>query len=195
LDDFGTGYSSLAYFRNLSADLIKIDQSFVRDMLEDPNDLGIVDSVVRLAQAFNRPVIAEGVETLEHGAALLLLGCKLAQGYGVARPMPADQLLPWMVQWKTAAAWRHLPAVCTSTDKLALRAATRSHHRWMAMVMQTLEAVMVQHGCRPVPAVAAVRQALFSAVGPATRSQNHVADELAWHAWGVQMKPATVCRN
>jgi diguanylate cyclase (GGDEF)-like protein/PAS domain S-box-containing protein len=142
LDDFGTGYSSLAYFRNLSVDLIKIDQSFVRDMLDDPNDLGIVDSVVRLAQAFNRPVIAEGVETLEHGAALLLLGCTLAQGYGVARPMPAEQLVPWIAQWQADAAWQQLPEVCTTTDKLALRAATRSHHRWMASVTQTIEAVL-----------------------------------------------------
>jgi diguanylate cyclase (GGDEF)-like protein/PAS domain S-box-containing protein len=142
LDDFGTGYSSLAYFRNLSVDLIKIDQSFVRDMLDDPNDLGIVDSVVRLAQAFNRPVIAEGVETLEHGAALLLLGCTLAQGYGVARPMPAEQLVPWLAQWQADAAWQQLPEVCTTTDKLALRAATRSHHRWMASVNQTIEAVL-----------------------------------------------------
>jgi diguanylate cyclase (GGDEF)-like protein/PAS domain S-box-containing protein len=142
LDDFGTGYSSLAYFRNLSVDLIKIDQSFVRDMLDDPNDLGIVDSVVRLAQAFNRPVIAEGVETLEHGAALLLLGCTLAQGYGVARPMPAEQLVPWLAQWQADAAWQQLPEVCTTTDKLALRAATRSHHRWMASVTQTIEAVL-----------------------------------------------------
>jgi len=191
LDDFGTGYSSLAYFRNLSVDLIKIDQSFVRDMLEDPNDLGIVDSVVRLAQAFNRPVIAEGVETLEHGAALLLLGCKLAQGYGVARPMPADQLLPWMAQWTTAAAWRHLPAVCASTDKLALRAATRSHHRWMAMVMETLEAVMAQHDAaadlppcrfghwfRSSGGVQYGTQALFTQLGQQHEAVHHVADEL-----------------
>ncbi len=142
LDDFGTGYSSLAYFRNLPVDVIKIDQSFVRDMLDDPNDLGIVDSVVRLAQAFNRPVIAEGVETLEHGAALLQLGCTLAQGYGVARPMPADQLLPWMTHWQTTTPWQHLGPVCPSTDKLALRAATRSHHLWIATVVQTLEGVM-----------------------------------------------------
>ncbi len=145
LDDFGTGYSSLAYFRNLSVDLIKIDQSFVRDMLDDPNDLGIVDSVVRLAQAFNRPVIAEGVETLEHGAALLLLGCTLVQGYGVARPMPADLLPGWIDHWKTTAPWRVLPAVCVSADKLTLRAATRSHQRWMATVAQTLEAAMLSH--------------------------------------------------
>jgi diguanylate cyclase (GGDEF)-like protein len=149
LDDFGTGYSSLAYFRNLSVDLIKIDQSFVRDMLDDPNDLGIVDSVVRLAQAFNRPVIAEGVETLEHGSALLLLGCTLVQGYGVARPMPAEQLLAWMGHWKTTAPWQYLPDVCTTADKLTLRAATRSHLRWTAMVVETLEAMLHSQDVAP----------------------------------------------
>ena len=149
LDDFGTGYSSLAYFRNLSVDLIKIDQSFVRDMLDDPSDLGIVDSVVRLAQAFNRPVIAEGVETLEHGSALLLLGCTLMQGYGVARPMPADLLPDWMEHWKATKPWRQLPDVCVSPEKLTLRAATRSHQRWMATVAQTLEGVMHCQGDAP----------------------------------------------
>jgi diguanylate cyclase (GGDEF)-like protein/PAS domain S-box-containing protein len=89
LDDFGTGYSSLTYLRKLPFDLLKIDQSFVRDMLKDPDDRGIVEGVIRLAAAFDREVIAEGVETMEHGAALLQLGCKLAQGYGIAKPMPA----------------------------------------------------------------------------------------------------------
>ena len=79
LDDFGTGYSSLSYFRNLPVDVLKIDQSFVLDMLDDPSDLGIVESVVRLAHAFNRPVIAEGVETLEHGALLVRIGAGSAR--------------------------------------------------------------------------------------------------------------------
>jgi EAL domain-containing protein (putative c-di-GMP-specific phosphodiesterase class I) len=105
LDDFGTGYSSLSYFRSLPVDMVKIDQSFVRDMLEDPNDLGIVDSVLRLSQAFKRPVIAEGVETLQHGRALLQLGCELAQGYGVARPMPAERVPDWIDQWTREAVW------------------------------------------------------------------------------------------
>ncbi|MBY0465509.1 MAG: EAL domain-containing protein, partial [Burkholderiales bacterium] len=191
LDDFGTGYSSLAYFRNLSVDLIKIDQSFVRDMLDDPNDLGIVDSVVRLAQAFNRPVIAEGVETLEHGAALLLLGCTLAQGFGVARPMPADQLLPWVARWQTAAAWQHLPEVCASTDKLALRAATRSHHRWMASVTQTLETVLTQqdsgadlppcrfgHWFRSAGSAQYGTQAAFVQLGKQHDTVHNMADDL-----------------
>jgi EAL domain-containing protein (putative c-di-GMP-specific phosphodiesterase class I) len=92
LDDFGTGYSSLTYLKRLRVALLKIDQSFVRDMLDDPDDLAILQGVIGLAAAFKREVIAEGVETVAHGTALLQLGCELAQGYGIARPMPADQL-------------------------------------------------------------------------------------------------------
>ena len=108
LDDFGTGYSSLAYFRTLPVDVIKIDQSFVRDMLQDADDHGIVQSVVYLAHAFHRPVIAEGVETLAHAAALLRLGCHLGQGYGIARPMPAEQLQAWAADWQHQQLWRSL---------------------------------------------------------------------------------------
>jgi EAL domain-containing protein (putative c-di-GMP-specific phosphodiesterase class I) len=74
---------------------LKIDQSFVRDMLDDPDDLAILEGVLGLAIAFRRQVIAEGVETVEHGKMLLQLGCELAQGYGIARPMPADELPGW----------------------------------------------------------------------------------------------------
>jgi len=110
LDDFGTGYSSLTYLRKLPVDTLKIDQSFVRDMLTDVEDLDIVEGVIRLAGAFDRQVIAEGVETMAHGAKLLELGCRLAQGYGIARPMPADQFVEWSVRWKTEARWRDLRA-------------------------------------------------------------------------------------
>jgi diguanylate cyclase (GGDEF)-like protein/PAS domain S-box-containing protein len=109
LDDFGTGYSSLAYFRTLPVDMIKIDQSFVRDMLVDTDDHGIVQSVVQLARAFQRPVIAEGVETLAHAAALIQMGCPLAQGFGIARPMPADQLADWAQQWALQRPWQNRP--------------------------------------------------------------------------------------
>ena len=64
--------------------------------------------MIRLANAFHREVIAEGVETLEHGAALMALGCHLAQGYGIARPMPADQFMAWAEQWQTERAWLSL---------------------------------------------------------------------------------------
>jgi diguanylate cyclase (GGDEF)-like protein/PAS domain S-box-containing protein len=96
LDDFGTGYSSLAHIRNLSADTIKIDQSFVRDMLDDPNDYAIIDSVIGLSDSFNRAVIAEGVENTDQGLMLLVMGCEFAQGYGIARPMPASKFLDWL---------------------------------------------------------------------------------------------------
>jgi diguanylate cyclase (GGDEF)-like protein/PAS domain S-box-containing protein len=106
LDDFGTGYSSLTYLKRLPAYLIKIDQSFVRDMLDDPDDLAIVEGVVGLAKAFQRDVIAEGVETVAHGAALVKLGCKLAQGYGIARPMPPANIPKWLADWKADESWR-----------------------------------------------------------------------------------------
>lgn len=106
LDDFGTGYSSLTHLRRLPTNLIKIDQSFVRDMLTDPDDLAIVEGVIALAKSFKREVIAEGVETIAHGTALLQLGCELAQGYGIARPMPAADIPEWVNDWKPDKAWK-----------------------------------------------------------------------------------------
>jgi diguanylate cyclase (GGDEF)-like protein/PAS domain S-box-containing protein len=109
LDDFGTGYSSLTYLKRLHVSLLKIDQSFVRDMLDDTDDLAILQGVIGLAAAFKRQVIAEGVETVAHGTLLLQLGCELAQGYGIARPMPADQLPDWATAWQPDPAWSELP--------------------------------------------------------------------------------------
>ena len=109
LDDFGTGYSSLTYLKRLRVAMLKIDQSFVRDMLDDPDDLAILEGVIGLAAAFKREVIAEGVETVAHGTALLQLGCELAQGYGIARPMPADRLAAWKSTWRPDDVWSELP--------------------------------------------------------------------------------------
>jgi diguanylate cyclase (GGDEF)-like protein/PAS domain S-box-containing protein len=106
LDDFGTGYSSLTYLKRLPVAVLKIDQSFVRDMLDDVDDLAILKGVIGLAQAFAREVMAEGVETEAHGRALLALGCELAQGYGIARPMPAAQVPDWVAAWQPFASWR-----------------------------------------------------------------------------------------
>jgi diguanylate cyclase (GGDEF)-like protein/PAS domain S-box-containing protein len=105
LDDFGTGYSSLTYLKYLPAQTLKIDQSFVRDMLEDADDLAIVKGVVGLARVFGREVIAEGVETQAHGALLQTIDCALAQGYGIARPMPAQAVLPWVHGWHANPSW------------------------------------------------------------------------------------------
>ncbi|MET0322998.1 MAG: EAL domain-containing protein [Duganella sp.] len=107
LDDFGTGYSSMSYLKRLPADVLKIDQSFVRNMLEDRDDLHLVSAVIGLARSFGRQVIAEGVETVEHGALLMRLGCDLVQGYGIARPMPADQVLAWVAAFgERAPTWQ-----------------------------------------------------------------------------------------
>ena len=95
LDDFGTGFSSLSYLKRLPAETIKIDQSFVRGILEDEDDLTLVSAIVALATAFQRHAVAEGVETAEQAARLLALGCERAQGFGIARPMPAHEVLSW----------------------------------------------------------------------------------------------------
>jgi diguanylate cyclase (GGDEF)-like protein/PAS domain S-box-containing protein len=95
LDDFGTGYSSLTYLRKLPVDTLKVDQSFVRNMLADTADCGIVEGVLRMARAMGLQVVAEGAETAAHCAALSAMGCELAQGYGIARPMAPELLPAW----------------------------------------------------------------------------------------------------
>ncbi len=120
LDDFGTGYSSLTYLKRLSVSQIKIDQSFVQNMLNDPDDLSILEGIISLANAFHRQAIAEGVETVEHGTLLLQLGCELAQGFGIARPMPAHELPQWYASWCPDPAWLHLGPVSSKVLPLIL---------------------------------------------------------------------------
>lgn len=95
LDDFGTGYSSLSYLSKFDVDVLKIDQSFIRDMAEDQGDHAIVQGIVALAKAFDLGTVAEGVETDVHYQTLLHMGCEWVQGYGIARPMPVADLIQW----------------------------------------------------------------------------------------------------
>ena len=90
LDDFGTGFSSLAYLRKLPLDQLKVDQSFVRDLPDDPDALKIARTIVNLGRDLNLEVVAEGVETEAQRSTLLAMGCHLFQGYLLARPMPVD---------------------------------------------------------------------------------------------------------
>jgi diguanylate cyclase (GGDEF)-like protein/PAS domain S-box-containing protein len=108
LDDFGTGYSSLMYLKRLPVNQLKIDQSFVGGMLENTDDMAILQGVLGLASAFRHEVIAEGVETAVHGTRLLQLGCELAQGYFIARPMPAAAMPDWMANWQPDPVWRNI---------------------------------------------------------------------------------------
>jgi diguanylate cyclase (GGDEF)-like protein/PAS domain S-box-containing protein len=130
LDDFGTGYSSLTYLKRLPASTLKIDQSFVSDMLEDPENLNILEGVLGLASAFHRQVIAEGVETVEHGLMLLQLGCELAQGYGIARPMPECEISVWISSWRPDPRWGQVPPIHSGNRSLLY--ACVEHRAWIA---------------------------------------------------------------
>jgi EAL domain-containing protein (putative c-di-GMP-specific phosphodiesterase class I) len=92
IDDFGTGYSSLAYLKRLPVKAIKIDRSFVMEMCADASDATIVRSTIDLGRNLGLEVVAEGVETQEVWDALRSLGCSLAQGYLIGKPMPAEEL-------------------------------------------------------------------------------------------------------
>lgn len=96
MDDFGTGYSSLLYLKRLPLDCMKVDQGFVRDMLEDPHDAAIVQAVVALGHSFGLTIVAEGVETEAHASRLRTLGCELLQGYLYSRPVPASEAVRWL---------------------------------------------------------------------------------------------------
>lgn len=96
IDDFGSGYSSLIYLRRLPVDFIKIDRSFIHGMLKDSEDMAVVSGIITLCKEFRRHVIAEGVESADEADKLSELGCLHLQGFGIAKPMPADQVLPWV---------------------------------------------------------------------------------------------------
>ncbi len=102
LDDFGTGYSSLAYMKHLPVDILKIDRSFIVDMLEDEQELAIVQGIIGMAKVFRKDLIAEGIENDSQSAALIALGCENGQGYWIGRPMPADKVRKWVEHFRSS---------------------------------------------------------------------------------------------
>ena len=130
LDDFGTGYSSLTHLRSLPANTIKIDQSFVRDMLDDPSDFAIIDGIIGLSDSFNRNVIAEGVETTNHGLMLLMMDCEEAQGYGIAKPMPADDYPQWLSSYRPNQEWQQCGNKHRSTKENKVKLFRLVTERW-----------------------------------------------------------------
>jgi len=150
LDDFGTGYSSLAYFRNLPTDVLKVDRSFVSGMLSNGDDLGIVQSVIALARAFDRQVVAEGVETMKHAAVLQALGADVGQGYAIAKPMPAEAYLAWSEAWTESGEFERLEDhLLGPIEELPLRVALRSHDKWF----EDLDAATAQRDTPPAVAL------------------------------------------
>lgn len=155
LDDFGTGYSSLAHLKRLPVDVLKIDQTFVRDMLDDPEDLTIVEGMLGLASAFRRKAIAEGVESVEQGVALLRLGCRIAQGFGIARPMPAEDLPAWLASWTPDPRWTRVSALDPADRPLLYAGA--EHCAWVSAIEAFL------HDNRRVPPTLDSAQCRFGA--------------------------------
>lgn len=137
LDDFGTGYSSLSYLKKLPVAEIKIDQTFVCDMLDDPDDLSILEGVMGLSRAFRRTVIAEGVETVAHGEMLLRLGCDLGQGYGIARPMKREDFPAWVASWNPEPSWINLPTIRQVDGPLLF--AGVDHRAWISAFTRFLK--------------------------------------------------------
>jgi len=139
LDDFGTGYSSLKYLKRLPAKELKIDKSFVCGMLEDSDDLAILDGVLSLSNAFRREVIAEGVESVEHGEMLLKLGCKIAQGYIIAHPMPPQEIEEWIKHYDSNEKWKNTSSI--SRDDLPLLYALVEHRAWLSGVLAYIKGI------------------------------------------------------
>lgn len=139
LDDFGTGYSSLSYLKHLPVETLKIDQSFVREMLDDAQDITIVEAVIGLAHLFNRSVIAEGVESAEHGVLLMRLGCNEAQGYGIARPMPAPQVADWARRYRPDPEWALWADARWELNDMPLLVAQHDHLQWVKRVTLAVE--------------------------------------------------------
>lgn len=95
IDDFGSGYSSLIYLRRLPVNIIKIDQSFIHNMLSDQEDMAVIRGVITLCRDFGRKVVAEGVEKAEQAQILAELGCDYAQGFGISRGIPGHKVIEW----------------------------------------------------------------------------------------------------
>ncbi|MCL5974290.1 MAG: EAL domain-containing protein [Gammaproteobacteria bacterium] len=144
LDDFGTGYSSLSHLRHLPVDVIKIDQSFVRDIMDDPNDFTIVEGVIGLSHAFQHQVIAEGVESVEHGLMLMTIGCDMAQGFIIAQPMPAEKLTQWMHNYQPEPRWLNHARNSLSPQQRLLTLMQMQGEQWLQLVIDNLRSSPAQ---------------------------------------------------
>lgn len=132
LDDFGTGYASLSHLKRIPLDTIKIDKTFVLDSISEKSSLSIVDASLALSRAFQYKIIAEGVESIEIGKLLIQVGYEVAQGYAIAKPMPADKVASWIEQWKNHDIWANTTAL--KNEHLYILYALLEHRKWVSMI-------------------------------------------------------------
>lgn len=138
LDDFGTGYSSLTYLKRLPTTTLKIDRTFIANMLDDVEDLAIVEGVLGLASAFDLKVVAEGVESASQGNVLMQFGCDVAQGFGLAMPMPASKLEAWLPDFQLGYEWSP-STMPVEREDLPLLSAELAHRRWIDQVLSAVD--------------------------------------------------------
>jgi diguanylate cyclase (GGDEF)-like protein/PAS domain S-box-containing protein len=157
LDDFGTGYASLTYLREIPADVLKIDQSFIHDILDSADALTLVEGAIGLATAFRRVIVAEGVENAEQGVLLMRLGCDIAQGNGIAPAMPAADIPNWIKTYKPDPQWVLWADSRWEMSDFTLLVAQYDHLKWVKRLMLFVEGasltlteseLMDHHSCR-----------------------------------------------
>ncbi len=129
LGRFGVESYSLSHLLRLPVKRLKIDQSFLREMMRGPDNLALLEGVIGLASAFRCEITADGVETTDQVAKLLQLDCDLGQGYGIARPMPADEMPGWVAAWRSGPTWGTLAAGRRDDDSLLY--ARVEHRAWI----------------------------------------------------------------
>ncbi|NOQ64321.1 MAG: EAL domain-containing protein, partial [Methyloprofundus sp.] len=139
LDDFGTGYSSLTYLKRLPVQALKVDQSFIRGLAENSDDMVILEGILGLANAFRRTPIAEGVETVRVGVLLLSLGYQFGQGYAISRAMPATAIPQWLAEFDIPPQWRNIENTFESDLSYSLSLLSLSHHRIITRVCHAIE--------------------------------------------------------
>jgi diguanylate cyclase (GGDEF)-like protein len=138
LDDFGTGFSSLSHLKHLAVDTMKVDRSFIRDMLDDPGDFAIIQGIKGLSMAFHSQLIAEGVETIDQIMFLLGNGINVMQGYALARPMPADKCLNWINHFNANPVWDTAKGSYPSRLDFDLLLIEVTHKHWLEQVKKSI---------------------------------------------------------
>ena len=150
IDDFGVGYASLSYLRQLACGRLKIDRSFIDQILDDTSDISLVSGVISLARIFKHDVIAEGVETAEQGILLMRLGCHFAQGWGIARAMDVHAIDGWIQQWSPDPGWSRWGGIDWDMNDLPLIVALRDHQTWLEQLLASAERPVADEARAPL---------------------------------------------